>query len=831
MKRKFTLLALLTAFVFSGMFAQETRQLVPQSNEYLAPFLNTKANNSANFSIAKQVEATSFAISGYTAGETQDIFFSITLVNADEEYGDSLSLTFPAGFTINSVSNDDVFGPATGANPTADFNGIDGQVVSWGDNNNDFGGIETGREFVFSVNVTVEASTTGEQDVALHVNGDAFGPSPGDFDGTISIPDGQTIAGIVINSPEHTTLLAALGAAGLVSTLAAEGEFTVFAPTNAAFDALEAASPGILDALLADPTELLTQVLLYHVVPGEAFSGDLTDGQELPTLQVGGQTLTVSLTGGVFVNDAEVTGPDIDASNGVVHVIDGVLVPEDETSIWEVVEGSDVHNTLEAALLAAGLDVPLNSFNVNLTLFAPTDDAFAALGTAVDDLLLDPTGALANVLLYHVVGGTNLSSDLSDGLEVLTAQGETVTVTITGEDVFINGAEVIVEDIETVNGVVHVIDAVLLPTSCTQFVGGPFGNFNTAFGGAPVAADGVCPFNVITGFQGVASEAYIINNFVEGTTYTFGLSGGDLGAWDASFVIQNATSGAVVASEEGSSITWTSPEDGNYIIIIQETGFCGGQSENTAVNNGFPYITCESTATVVDIIVGSEIHTTLETAVIAAGLDGALSGEGPFTVFAPTDEAFDAVEAAAPGTLAALLADPSGALTQILQHHVVAGLAYSTDLSDGQNITTLLGDDVTVGIDGGVVTITSSTGNSAEVTVANISASNGVVHVIDAVLIPAVVNAENIESVASLGVYPNPTNNQFTIDLDMLESDNVTIDLINVIGQSVKSVNLGTRSVGMNRTYMDVNDIPAGFYIMNITVGGSQVSTKVQIAR
>jgi hypothetical protein len=103
--------------------------------------------------------------------------------------------------------------------------------------------------------------------------------------------------------------------------------------------------------------------------------------------------------------------------------------------------------------------------------------------------------------------------------------------------------------------------------------------------------------------------------------------------------------------------------------------------------------------------------------------------------------------------------------------------------------------------------------------------------VIDAVLIPAVVNVENIESVASLGVYPNPTNNQFTIDLDMLESDNVTIDLINVIGQSVKSVNLGTRSVGMNRTYMDVNDIPAGFYIMNITVGESQMSTKVQIAR
>lgn len=832
MKRKFTVLTLVSALIFSGLFAQEAKTPADIQQTFLAPFLNSKETKNNNMDLAKQVDASTYAITGYTPGETQDIFFSITLVNTDDEYGDSLSLTFPAGFTINSVSNDDIFGPAVGANPTAAFNGIDGQVVSWGDNNNDFGGITTGIEFVFSVNVTVDGTVSGDQAIDLFVSGDAFGPSPGDFDGVITVEEGQTIAGIVLNSPIHTTLLSAVSAAGLVETLATGGPFTVFAPTDDAFAALEAAVPGIIDELLSDPTGALTQVLLYHVVAGATFSGDLTDGQEITTLQASGQTVTVTLDGGnVFINDAQVIVEDIEATNGVVHVIDAVLVPEDETTIWDVVVESDVHTTLEAAVLAAGLDGPLNNLDLELTLFAPTDDAFAALGTAVDDLLLDPTGALANVLLYHVVGGAALSTDLSDGLEVLTAQGETVTVTITGENVFINDAQVIVEDIETSNGVVHVLDAVLLPATCTQFEGGPYNNFNTAFGGAPVAVDGVCPFNVITGFESWASEAYIISDFVEGTTYTFGLSGGNLGAWDASFVVQNAETGAVVASGEGNSITWTSPADGDYLVIIHEAGFCGAQTDNDATDNGFPYITCESSVTVVDIIVGSDVHNTLETAVLAAGLEGALSGEGPFTVFAPTDAAFDAVEAAAPGTLAALLADPTGALTQILQHHVVAGLEYSTDLSDGQNITTLLGDDVTVGINAGVVTITSSTGNSAVVTVANISASNGVVHVIDAVLIPAVVNVENIESVASLGVYPNPTNNQFTIDLDMLESDNVTIDLINVIGQSVKSVNLGTRSVGMNRTYMDVNDIPAGFYIMNITVGESQMSTKVQIAR
>ncbi len=133
-------------------------------------------------------------------------------------------------------------------------------------------------------------------------------------------------------------------------------------------------------------------------------------------------------------------------------------------------------------------------------------------------------------------------------------------------------------------------------------------------------------------------------------------------------------------------------------------------------------------STVVDIIVGSPDHTTLEAAVIAAELADDLSGEGPFTVFAPTDAAFDALPE---GTVASLLEDPTGALAQILLYHVVGAKALSTDLSDGQMITTLNGDSVTVKLMDGNVYI-----DDAMVTVTDLEADNGVVHVIDAVILP-----------------------------------------------------------------------------------------------
>ena len=133
--------------------------------------------------------------------------------------------------------------------------------------------------------------------------------------------------------------------------------------------------------------------------------------------------------------------------------------------------------------------------------------------------------------------------------------------------------------------------------------------------------------------------------------------------------------------------------------------------------------------TVVDIVVNSEDHATLEAAVIAAELADDLSGEGPFTVFAPTDAAFKALPE---GTVAALLEDPTGALADILLYHVVGAKAYSKDLSNGQKIATLNGDEIHVKLKDGKAYI-----DGAMVTAADIKADNGVVHVIDAVITPA----------------------------------------------------------------------------------------------
>jgi uncharacterized surface protein with fasciclin (FAS1) repeats len=271
-----------------------------------------------------------------------------------------------------------------------------------------------------------------------------------------------TVVDVIVNSTEHDTLEAAVIAAELADDLSGPGPFTVFAPTDAAFAALPS---GTIETLLSNPTGTLAQILLYHVVGGTALSTDLSNGQTIATLQ--GQTVEVTInTDGVFINDAQVTVADITTTNGVVHVIDAVLLPpapQPTTTVVDVIVNSDVHNTLEAAVVAAGLVETLSGTGP-FTVFAPTDAAFAALpaGT-VETLLADPTGTLTQILLYHVVGAQALSTDLTNGQTVATLQGQTITVTINAEGVFINNSQVTVADVVTDNGVIHVIDAVLLP--------------------------------------------------------------------------------------------------------------------------------------------------------------------------------------------------------------------------------------------------------------------------------------------------------------------------------------------------------------------------------
>lgn len=544
----------------------------------------------------------------------------------------------------------------------------------------------------------------------------------------------QTVVDIVVDSEDHTVLEAAVVEAGLVETLQGEGPFTVFAPTDAAFTALLTA----LDVEAADLLGLpqLGDILTYHVAGVEAMSTDLSDGQMVTT--VNGQDVTISIMGEtVMINgSATVTVANLDATNGVVHVIDAVLVPaiingctdmmacnyslvantddgscvlpgdmcddgDDATvndmvgedcmcagipaTVVDIVVNSEDHTLLEAAVGAANL-VDALSAEGPFTVFAPTDAAISALVEALEitaeDLLALPN--LGEILQYHVVAGAAMSGDLTDGQEIETLLGENVTVTINAEGVFINDAQVTAADIEAGNGVVHVIDAVLLPP-------------------APV------------------------------------------------------------------------------------------------------------TNTVVDVIVNSEDHTLLEAAVIAADLVDALSAEGPFTVFAPTDSAITVLVEALEITAEDLLALPN--LGDILQYHVVAGAAMSGDLTDGQEIETLLGSNVTVTINAEGVFI-----NDAQVTVADIEADNGVVHVIDAVLLPP--TPDNIhEATATWNVMPNPAKDVVTLTG---VNPAASLALLDMTGRTVREFAQGT-------TVLTVGDLIPGTYMLTVNDGRNLELKKIMV--
>jgi uncharacterized surface protein with fasciclin (FAS1) repeats len=311
-----------------------------------------------------------------------------------------------------------------------------------------------------------------------------------------------TIADIVVAStegeaPEFTVLLAALGAADpafLELVADPEAGITVFAPTDAAFVALLEALGATAEEVLAN-TELLNSVLAYHVVPGifdaEAVVG--ADGALIGTfLKNGALAVTVTEEGGVMVNESNVVAADVLASNGVVHVIDAVLVPaageemegemmemeEPTLSIAETViaaaESADApeFTVLLAAVLAADPSIADMLTNDGpFTVFAPTDAAFAALlealGVTAEDVLAD-TELLNAVLAYHVVPGsfdaaTVVAAAGEEGFSIATFNGILDIAVVDGGVVINEAVNVVATDIYATNGVIHVIDAVLVP--------------------------------------------------------------------------------------------------------------------------------------------------------------------------------------------------------------------------------------------------------------------------------------------------------------------------------------------------------------------------------
>jgi transforming growth factor-beta-induced protein len=281
-------------------------------------------------------------------------------------------------------------------------------------------------------------------------------------------PMAKDIVDTAVADGRFTTLAAALQAAGLVDALKAEGPFTVFAPTDDAFAKLPA---GTLDELLKpENKQALTDILLYHVVASKAMAADVVGLPAVTTL-LGKDVAIKSDMGKVYANDAEIIITDIETSNGVIHVIDSVLLPPaeeaamDKKDIVDTAVADGRFTTLAAALQAAGLVETLKGEGP-FTVFAPTDDAFAKLPAGTIDSLLKPESkqALTDILLYHVVSGKVMASDVVNLTSAPTVLGKDVSIKVQDGKVYLNdNIQVIITDIETSNGVIHVIDAVLLP--------------------------------------------------------------------------------------------------------------------------------------------------------------------------------------------------------------------------------------------------------------------------------------------------------------------------------------------------------------------------------
>ena len=265
-------------------------------------------------------------------------------------------------------------------------------------------------------------------------------------------------------------LAEAVAAADLTQTLSGAGPYTVFAPSDAAFGAL-LAELGLTKAQLLADKALLAEVLTYHVVPGTVPSSQVPVGEAITTVQ-GGIFKVERVGSDLEIIDgrnrsARITEVDVAATNGVVHVIDKVLLPADKT-IVQTAQALPDFSILVEAVAAAGLVDALSAAGP-MTVFAPTNAAFADLladlGLTKEQLFAD-NALLTRVLTYHVVDGRWLEADVPVGVPITTLEGDTLSVSselaITDQRSRVAG--IAATDVLAINGVIHVIDKVLLPS-------------------------------------------------------------------------------------------------------------------------------------------------------------------------------------------------------------------------------------------------------------------------------------------------------------------------------------------------------------------------------
>ncbi|NWF69361.1 MAG: fasciclin domain-containing protein [Chloroflexi bacterium] len=515
-----------------------------------------------------------------------------------------------------------------------------------------------------------------------------------------------SIVDVAASVSDFSTLVAAVQAAdpSIAEALSTGGPFTVFAPTNAAFARLLATYDLTLGDLVGNQ-ELLNQVLLYHVVAGAVPASTVAtlDGQTVPTLLPGaGIGITIE-NGTVVLNGVvEVIQTDVQASNGIIHVINDVLLPgsvvaalgeppqfanvrvahfsPDTPAVDIYVNGAAAITGLEFGTITDWVTLPPGSYEV----------AVAPAGTSLEEAAIGPAtltfgdnqfvtvaaiGSLANGTLRPAIIAENLSGVASDSARV------------------------------TVFHAIEDAPAVDVRAGDTRIIR------QLGFPGSLGDNDGVVTIEVPAG-------SYDLNVVPSGATepVVIDLSGTELAADTYYFVAAIGT-----LAEPQVALAATSSEQAREL----RRGGAAAAEEEAAAPAG----------TIAEIVAGNPDFSILLAAVQAAdpAVLEALSGEGPLTVFAPTNDAFTALLERLGVTADAVLAD-SAAVTNVLLYHVISGAVLAADVVglDGQSVPTLLGPEISIAVvDGGVVL-----NGNINVVQTDIIASNGVIHVIDGVLLP-----------------------------------------------------------------------------------------------
>lgn len=635
---------------------------------------------------------------------------------------------------------------------------------------------------------------------------------------TTTLSYGQTtVYDVIAASPNHTSLTAALDQEGLNTVLDNNmATFTVFAPDNAAFDDLAAALGTDIAGLLANPA--LSDILTYHVLGASVQSSAISNGDIANPLNTA-NTLKLTVTSGsnVFVNQAQVNAADLPGSNGFVHSVDAVLLPVETVADVAIDNG---FTTLVTAVIQEELLPALTDPLAQLTVFAPDNAAFSAfaaeLGTDINGLLGSPD--LQDILLYHVLGAEVLSTGLTNG-QLADALNTAVPVKMTvtgGGSVFANQAQVITPDVTADNGVVHVIDDVILPVTTVADValGSPD---HTSLVTAvvqeellPVLTDPLIAQTVFaptnTAFDNLATALgtdingiLALPNLADVLTYHVFL-GGSVQSGDLA-------NGQIVTPVSNTNTLKVTVTTGGDVFINQAQV----TTPDVPAVNGTVHIldaVVLPVSTVADVALGSVDHTSLVTAVVQERLLPSLTDPlASLTVFAPTNTAFDNLATALGTDLAGVLANPE--LTDILLYHVLGSEVVSSALTNGP-VATLNGQDIVVDLSMGVMI------NDANVTTPDLTSDNGVVHVIDAVLVPSLASIVD-NQIIDVNLYPNPTNGVINVKGENI----INVVVRDLTGKIVLDAN--------NTQNIDLTGLENGTYMITVVGTTGTVTKSIQL--